>query len=219
MTFLRTAAAIAAGLVAALALLEHIPADSLPEGPPAGGTPPASLAALAVAPEDTAHYRRDDWGDWTSRAGCTTRETMLRRAGRDVVTGEGCTVLAGVWVSGYDGVKVTEPGALDIDHVVPQAEVMRSGRVVDGHRVGPRQWDADARERYANDPAVLAVVTARSNRAKGDQDPASWLPQRDRCGYVRDWVRIKHRYRLSVDPAERAALAAVFTRCAGGVRR
>ncbi|MEV6878626.1 hypothetical protein AB0M82_37025, partial [Amycolatopsis sp. NPDC051128] len=58
------------------------------------------------------------------------------------------------------------------------------------HALGTRTDVADLaeRERYANDPAVLVAVTATSNRAKGDQDPARWLPALDRCGYVARWT-------------------------------
>ena len=38
--------------------------------------------------------------------------------------------------------------------------------------------------------------------------PAEWLPIYDRCRYLRDWVAVKHRWRLTVDSTEKAALAA-----------
>jgi hypothetical protein len=58
-----------------------------------------------------------------------------------------------------------------IDHVVPLAEAWRSGAAA---------WNADQRERFANDlvdPQLIAV-SASSNRSKGDQDPAEWKPPR-----------------------------------------
>lgn len=178
------------------------------------------LAALPIAAEDTgAHYDRDDWPHWSEQGnGCNTREVVLQQQGRHVQLGAGCRVLAGEWVSAYDGVTVTDPSDLDIDHVVPLAEVARSGRIVDGHRVGPRTWSRDQREAYANDLDVLVAVTASSNRSKGDGDPASWLPDHDRCRYVARWVETKTRYELSVDPAERDALAAILATCGGGAQ-
>lgn len=183
------------------------------------------LAALPVAPEDTgAHYDRDDWPHWSvGAAGCDTREAVLRDQGQNVTTGRECRITGGQWTSAYDGVVVRarsaggktvwEPQGLDLDHLVPLAEVARSGRIVDGRRVGPRQWTRADRERYANDRAVLVPVTASSNRAKGDQDPAKWLPELDRCGYVTRWVEIKQRYELSVNQAEHDAIAGVLATC------
>jgi hypothetical protein len=174
-----------------------------------------SPAALPIAPEDTgAHYNRDDWPHWSTVAGtCDTRETMLLEHGRNVTTGRGCAIKTGEWTSAYDGVTVVDPRKLDIDHVVPLAEVQWSGRIVNGRRIGPREWTRDQRERYANDRAGLVVVTAMSNRAKGDQDPAKWLPELDRCGYIARWIEVKQHYDLSVDQAEPDALARVLATC------
>ncbi|WP_328614521.1 HNH endonuclease family protein [Amycolatopsis sp. NBC_00348] len=164
------------------------------------------LAALRVAAEDTGnHYRRADWPHWDQvGGGCDARENALRTQGAGVTTGAGCRITGGTWVSPYDGVTVTTPGVLDIDHAVPLAEAARSGT---------RGWSRAQRERYANDPAVLVAVTATSNRSKGDQDPARWLPALDHCGYVARWVTVKHRYGMTLDRAERAAITSVLNRC------
>lgn len=74
------------------------------------------------------------------------------------------------------------------------------------------------REAYANDlgdARALIAVSAASNRSKADQDPSTWLPPAAgyRCQNVTDWVADKIRWCLSVDPAERAALAAVLDDC------
>jgi hypothetical protein len=164
------------------------------------------LAELTVTAEDTGnHYRRADWPHWDQvGGGCDARENALATQGRAVTTGPGCTVTGGTWVSPYDGATVTAPGALDIDHMVPLAEAARSGT---------RGWTRAQREHYANDPAVLVAVTAKSNRAKGDQDPARWLPALDHCGYVARWIAVKHAYRMTVDRGERAAIVGVLNHC------
>ncbi|OLT48724.1 hypothetical protein BJF85_11295 [Saccharomonospora sp. CUA-673] len=169
------------------------------------GTGEADLSALTVAPEDTgAHYDRDDWPHWTSVGdGCDARDAALQDAGRNVRVGDGCAV-SGEWTSVYDGEVVSDASALDIDHWVPLAEVARSGA---------RDWTREQREEYANDPDVLVPVTASSNRSKGDQDPATWLPDEDRCGYVDKWVQIKQRYDLTVDQAEAEAISGVLRHC------
>jgi hypothetical protein len=58
-------------------------------------------------------------------------------------------------------------------------------------------------------------VSAASNRAKGDKDPAQWLPPLAsfRCTYATEWVAVKLRWHLSVDTLERAALRRVLAAC------
>ncbi|MFJ8212126.1 DUF1524 domain-containing protein [Streptomyces sp. NPDC096033] len=82
------------------------------------------------------------------------------------------------------------------------------------------RWTAARREAYANDlatPTSLIAVTARSNRAKADKDPADWLPQAAgyHCAYVTGWVETKLRWGLAADDRERAALLAVAEECPG----
>src|SRR5690348_8443366 len=136
----RVVAVLLAALAAAIASCSAsastaTPGSSFPAG--SGG-----LAALQVVPEDTgAHYKREDWPHWSQQpGGCDTRETVLREQGQNVTTGRGCRITDGRWTSAYDGVIVTDASKLDLDHLVPLAEVQRSGRIVDGRRVGPRAW-------------------------------------------------------------------------------
>lgn len=168
---------------------------------------PPNLSALTVAQEDTGyHYDRDDWPHWSHHGdGCDTRELVLHDEGRDVTKGKACRALAGTWTSAYDGVTVHDPSELDIDHIVPLGEAADSG---------VRAWSEVEREAFANDRENLIAVTASSNREKSDQDPAEWLPATDyRCDYARRWVSVKAKYGLTVDPAERSALAAVLGKC------
>jgi len=73
------------------------------------------------------------------------------------------------------------------------------------------------RQAFANDltrPQLIAV-TGRVNQAKGDKDPAEWMPDSSyACTYVRAWVTVKHYYDLSVDEAEYEALEEVLNSCA-----
>ena len=55
-------------------------------------------------------------------------------------------------------------------------------------------------------------VTDSVNQAKGDQDPNEWLPTYDKCRYLREWVAVKHRWRLTVDSAEKSALSSLACR-------
>ena len=47
-------------------------------------------------------------------------------------------------------------------------------------------------------------MTAATNRAKGEQDPAEWLPPDEsaHCTYATDWVATKLRWSLTIDPRE-----------------
>lgn len=92
--------------------------------------------------------------------------------------------------------------------MVPLAEAWRSGA---------REWSTEAREKFANDlggPQLIAV-TARSNRSKGDQDPAAWLRPNTtyRCTYARMWIAVKSTWHLTVQPAEKVALTEVLAGC------
>ncbi|PXY17101.1 HNH endonuclease [Prauserella sp. PE36] len=192
-------------LVVALAAAFTLTACELPEAPAETPAPSGALPQLRVAPEDTgARYDRDDWPHWDYLGdGCDVRDQILQDQGRSVRVGDNCEV-TGEWTSVYDGEIVTDAGDLDIDHIVPLAEVARSGS---------RDWTEAEREAYANDPEVLVAVTARSNRQKGDQDPATWLPDQDRCGYVTRWVQTKAKYDLTADQAEAEAINAILSHC------
>ena len=54
----------------------------------------------------------------------------------------GCTVVQGDWVSPYDGLVTTNPGDLQIDHVVALKEAWDSGAWA---------WNASALVAYGND--------------------------------------------------------------------
>lgn len=199
-------AAVAVGLVATLVGLADAHENHRSTADPQGRNPVSpELSALVVAPEDTGHhYDRDQWGGWLHHGnGCDTRELILHERGSDVLRGKGCRALAGRWVSPYTGATLTDPGSIDIDHLVPLGEANRSG---------VRDWTPEDRAAFANDPTNLHPVESRVNRQKGDQDPARWLPDR-RCGYARQWVEVKATYGLSVDDAERAVLARVLRSC------
>ncbi|WP_407077293.1 GmrSD restriction endonuclease domain-containing protein [Streptomyces coeruleorubidus] len=90
----------------------------------------------------------------------------------------------------------------------------------EGAVAGPRYDGARGKEReaYANDlgdDRALVAVTARSNRSKADQDPATWLPPAEayRCEYLADWVAVKVRWQLAVDDVERQALTDGMANC------
>ena len=193
---------------------------SAPAASVVGGSAPAAsdpvsvrqlLAQLPVAPERNAGYKRDYFRHWSDLDGdgCDTRREVLRRDSEIPVTITGrCRIVLGRWYSPYDGGRSSDPATFDIDHVVPLAEAWGSGAW---------RWSAVTREAFANDlgsPSSLIAVTASSNRSKSDRDPAEWLPAAtDTCRYLSDWVVTKWRWRLRIDPIERAVLVSALGNC------
>src|SRR5690606_146491 len=167
-----------------------------PDGGPGAGPTEASDPGRAVAGDadrarrmrsehevgewaPTLGYSRDRVAHWRSVDGWLKLQTVLRRDGEDVVVDDECRVRSGRWYSPYDGQTLTDPGDLDIDHVVPLANAWRTGAAA---------WDDERRADFANDleRPQLVAVSATSNRAKCDQDPSQWMPpQRDYwCQYA-----------------------------------
>ncbi|NEY34420.1 DUF1524 domain-containing protein [Streptomyces sp. PRKS01-65] len=190
------------GLVASIGLFNGPAASAALPTPVSASTARSYLATLTVTAEDRTGYDRDLFPHWSTVSGaCNTRETVLKRDGSNVVTDASCAATSGSWYSPYDGATWTAASDVDIDHLVPLAEAWDSG--ADG-------WTTTRRQAFANDltrPQLIAV-TDNVNQAKGDQDPATWMPSRTdyRCTYVRAWVQVKHYYGLSVDSAEKTAL-------------
>ena len=169
------------------------------------------LRTLQVAPERPAGYDRDLCPHWDYVGDdCDVRDLVLIAEARTgPSTGRSCPVGTGRWLSAFDGVTVRNPSELDVDHMVPLAEAWGSGA---------RGWTTAVREAYANDigyAGSLIAVTASSNRSKGDQDPAEWLPPRVsyRCTYISHWIAVKWRWRLTVDSSEQAALRVQANAC------
>lgn len=187
-----------------------------PGGLPSPGTDEpltALLAMLRVAPEDRTGYSRSLFVHWIDADGdgCDTRhEVLIAEAIVRPAIGPHCSLTGGRWFSLYDGLTVSDPASLQIDHVVPLAEAWDSGASA---------WTADRRMRYANDldaPFTLMAVSSATNESKSDSDPADWLPPAPAadCPYLGAWLATKARWDLAVDPREHDALATDIRDCA-----
>lgn len=158
------------------------------------------LDTIPVLLERQAGYDRDLFPTW-SRAGepgCDVRDVVLIAESVTPVDRRApCTIVSGTWVSAYDGATATSPSAVQIDHVVALKEAWDSGAWA---------WPAERRVAYANDlsdPRTLIAVSGSSNSAKGDKDPSNWLPRgEDVCRFLADWVAVKARWGLAMDPSE-----------------
>lgn len=89
-------------------------------------------------------------------------------------------------------------GETQIEHVVSRAEAVRSGLAF-----------ADA-QRFIDDPANQTVARPDVNRRKSDRDAAGWRPPHNRDWFAWTIIRVKRKYGLSIDSAERDALAAII---------
>ncbi|KAG8844698.1 hypothetical protein FRB91_002384 [Serendipita sp. 411] len=154
-------------------------------------------------------YDRDLFPHWITISGaCNTRETVLKRDGTNVVTSSSCAATSGSWYSQYDGKTWTSASDIQIDHLIPLSEAWKSGASA---------WTTSKRQSFANDltrPQLIAV-TGSVNQAKGDKDPAEWMPPRAAyyCTYIRAWIQVKYYWALSVDQAEYNALYKYLYAC------
>jgi len=170
------------------------------------------LKVLKVAPDVREGYARSKFKHWSDldKNGCNTRnDVILAEALVKPKVDKGCKIVkdTGKWYSAYDGLTVTNFSALDVDHMVPLAEAWDSGA---------SKWDDARRQVYANDMGdanSLIAVTAATNRSKSDQDPAEWLPAKDVCTYVKNWVHVKLRWSLTVDEKELKVLKDTNAKC------
>ena len=161
----------------------------------------------------TALYNRKDWPHWidVDKDCQNARAEALIAASSQPVKfkrNKGCVVTQGEWFDPYTGATFTKASELDIDHIVPLKEAHVSG----GHA-----WTKEQRRLFANDVENLLVVSAGENREKGAQDPSEWLPDVTsyRCDYVRLWLAVKDKYKLSIDSAEQAAIDRQLMTCDG----
>jgi hypothetical protein len=165
---------------------------------------------IRTAPERIGGYDRNLFKHWidADKNGCDTRkEVLIAEAIVKPKKGAKCVLTGGKWLSAYDGKTYTKDASLDIDHMVPLAEAWRSGAWA---------WTAKQRQDFANDltdSRALIAVTASANRSKGDQDPKTWLPSKDKCTYIESWVAIKVRYSLTFDTGELSVIQSYFTSC------
>lgn len=176
-------------------------------------------------------YSREKFPHWIDQGdSCNTREVVLKRDGTGVQVGSDCCPTAGRWYSVYDATWVSDPGDVQIDHVVPLADAWRSGA---------DQWTTSRRQDYANDlrdPQLIAV-SGSSNEDKSDQDdrcggkspraaagqspstaalpPRRWKPssRSDWCAYAEDWTDVKHVWGLTVTSDEKSALSSMLGSC------
>lgn len=169
------------------------------------------LRALKVRAERPGRPRPKAFGAWQDRDGdgCDTRSEVLQLLDGTRRTTATCAVAGGPWRSGLDGRTIRRSSRLVVDRLVPVAEAARSGAMA---------WSPGARRRFANDlgyRASLIAVSRQVHASRGADDPPRWMPpdRSARCSYAADWVAVKWRWRLAVDPREKRFLTRVLRSC------
>lgn len=137
------------------------------------------------------------------------RDHVLWRQSLSDVGLEGCRVVSGFWRDPVTGRTGRTARDFVVVHLVPLAEVMRSGGAF---------WPSGWRMAYASDQEdawTMIVTLPEAVRQRAGRNPADWLPDDPafRCDYARMWTAVKMRWQLSVTAAERDALAHVLSRC------
>jgi hypothetical protein len=176
--------------------------------------------AVSVEPQVSSDYMEGydralfrHWID-ADKNGCDTRaEVLIAEAIIKPKIGRKCKLSGGKWLSAYDGKSIKNASKLDVDHVVPLAEAWRSGAWA---------WTAAQRQGYKNDLSdsrALIAVSLSTNRSKKDKDIAEWLPTKNVCVYVMNWIVIKARYSLTYDDEEATAAQGFFKTCKFGAMK
>ena len=193
-----------------------VPAPS--ERPSVSTIPSASGILLPVSispvPVDRPKYDRSTWRHWTDEDGdCQNarQEVLLAESVVEVAfqSADGCRVATGRWTGPYTGEVVTDPGDLDIDHLVP---------LENAHRSGAWAWDRERKREYANflgDEDHLIATTSSANRSKGSKGPEAWRPPLESywCTYAVNWVQVKNDWGLTVTESEYTALSEMLSTC------
>ena len=184
--------------------------------PTASTTDQVVVLTLLVAgiPDDLPKYDRKDWRHWLDEdRDCqdARQEVLVAESLAQVVfkTADECKVESGSWVGPYTGTAVSDPGELDVDHMVPLANA---------HRSGGWSWDRDRKADYANSLAYadhLIATTRSANRSKGSKGPEDWRPPDEGylCDYAIDWVTIKSEWGLTATAREAEALREMLGMC------
>ena len=182
-----------------------------------GGPALLVLQGISIERERPAGYVRSAFEHWRDidGDGCDSRDQVLKRDSITLpqVDPINCNVIAGDWISPYDGARWSDPSRIDIDHVVALKEAWDSGAWA---------WTANMRRAYANDTSdsrTLLAVTDRVNQSKSDKDPSNWLPPSRSylCTYLGNWIAVKARWGLSMDQSEWGRVKNLLESSCGGL--
>ena len=126
--------------------------------------------------------------------------------------GNGCPLRSDVLVRDLENVE-TEPGSTPC--AVRAGQVDRIVSLTDAWASGAGFWTAEQRGQFAADLDNVQLVADRTFRDRAGADAGRWLPPQEsaRCDLVAHQVAVKTEWDLSVDEAEKTAMAEVLAGC------
>ena len=162
-------------------------------------------------------YDRLEWRHWLDVPDHPCRSVRQAVLARDARPSSvewdalGCLVVKGVWIEPYLGSPdmVTDPKALDVDHLVPLGWAAKHGG---------QSWSKEKKAEYANDLRYrghLIAVALSANRQKGDKGPADWVPANlaYRCSYGEQFATVLTIWDLRPSEADREAIRKLGETC------
>ena len=186
----------------------------VPTSPPSTAERVTLTIIVAPTSPDRPEYDRGDWRHWidADRDCQDARQEVLiaeSLSGVAYEAGDTCRVESGDWFGVYTGESFTDPGDLDVDHMVPLANA---------HRSGGWAWAKERKADYANDLSYtnhLIAVQASANRQKGSKGPEEWRPSHREywCQYATNWATIKQNWGLTATQSEADALREMLASC------
>ena len=136
-----------------------------------------------------------------------TRHEVLIEEATGPVQMDGCYVAEGEWYDPFTDRTFTDPGDLEVDHVVALADAWYSGAW---------RWSEAERAEFANDPLNLNAIDGEENQRKSAWGPADYAPANEahRCAYLEQYARVKVKWGLAITQRDFAALEEGLTACA-----
>ncbi|MDA9558129.1 HNH endonuclease family protein [Vibrio sp.] len=136
------------------------------------------------------------WGDEDKDCQNTRMEVLIHRSQTAITFASEtqCRVISGQWVSYFTNETLYDASEIDIDHVVPLKWAWLHGA---------NTWDKQQREAFANHPDNLIVVEASLNRSKGAKDPTEWLPPKNQCQYIAQFLRLTQKHQTLSIPQDK----------------
>lgn len=176
-------------------------------------TPIAMLDAIPILQRYYEGFTKSAFpGSSAKRGKCTLRQwAMLTHAkapkGKKLVV-RNCYAKNGYWVPEFvKKQKITKGRLVAANLMVPSLEAWRSGAWT---------WTDAQRAKFAKDVKFqysYLVTTKKLAKSRQAKDPSYWMPAKSKCQYAIDWVAVKYKWNLAVDPEEHAVLQKAMANC------
>lgn len=180
----------------------------------------SELASIKIEPGDESAYDRGQWKHWVAtveapggaasgrRACFNVRQQVLATQGQDVtLSADGCSVESATFTDPYTGESGLSTKQVQIDHSVPLGYAAAHGG---------QGWSLQKKQDYANDLSKghLVASLGSANMAKSDKGPSEWLPDKDQCGYAKNFADVLYKWDLSTTQADHDVMQNIIQQCA-----